>query len=373
MSTASLNRLGDLILDQSSELLAQWRRQVRQLPTARHLDRPTLDDHIPELLEELATALQGQSDDSIVDAMLEGTPPAHGLQRLSEGFDIAEVVAEYNILRGGIHDLAERHGVAIRGDTFHTLNRVLDEAIGLAVQTYATQRALEVQQRRDENLSFVAHDLRTPLNAVALSANVLQVLQANQSQDPQVARLWTTLHRNVKHLETLVDQVMQANTCSSDEGTARMERRLIDFWPIVETVFEDLKLIGDTNGTQLTNQVPVELSVYADAGMLTRVLQNLVANAIRYAPRSEVTVGAKPLSDDGAIECWITDHGASIPPEALEQAFGAKGVETGQEDGIALGLAIVKDFLEAHGGTLRLESDPAAKTLFRFTLPGKAG
>jgi two-component system, OmpR family, phosphate regulon sensor histidine kinase PhoR len=371
MSTASLNRLGDLIIDQSSALLAQWRKQIKQLPAARHMDRPTIDDHIPELLEELATALQTQNEASIAEAMLEGTPPAHGLHRLAEGFDIAEVVAEYNILRGCIHDLAERNGVEIRGSTFHILNRVLDEAIGLAVQTYATQRAIEVQKRREEYLSFVAHDLRTPLNAVALSANVLQMLLGNQSENAQVGRLWTTLHRNVQHLEKLVEQVMQENTASSDEAAGRMERRFIDLWPIVETVFEDLKVIADTNGTQLANQVPVDLLVYADAGMLTRVLQNLLANAIRYTPRGEVAVGAKSKSEDGAFEGWITDHGASIPAEALEQAFGKNGSEAKPDDGIALGLAIVKDFLDAHGGTLRLESNPDSKTLFRFTLPGK--
>lgn len=78
---------------------------MRQLPSARHLDTPTLNDHIPDLLEELAIALQSRSDETVAEAFNEARPPAHGLQRFKDGFDIIEIVAEYNILQGCIHDL----------------------------------------------------------------------------------------------------------------------------------------------------------------------------------------------------------------------------------------------------------------------------
>src|SRR5205085_5588012 len=139
--------------------LSSWREQVRELPSARNLEIPVLNDHVPTLLDELVIALQSGSDQTIPEALAEGSPPAHGLQRLQEAFDIQEVVAEYNILRGCIHDLADDNGLTLQGKPFHIINRVLDHAIGLALQTYATQRALEVQRRREEYLTFVAHDL----------------------------------------------------------------------------------------------------------------------------------------------------------------------------------------------------------------------
>src|SRR6185437_11107761 len=114
------------------------------------------------------------SDQTIPEALLEGSPPVHGIQRYQDGFDIVEVVAEYNILRGCIHDLAENHGLSLQGKALHIMNRVLDEAIGLAVQTFATKQELEVQRRREEYLAFVAHDLRTPLNAISLAAGILE-------------------------------------------------------------------------------------------------------------------------------------------------------------------------------------------------------
>ena len=170
MTINILDELARLIEQERDALLIRWRGQVRELPAARDLDVPTLNDHIPQLLAELAAALRSRSDETIAQALLDGSPPAHGLQRVKDAFDIEEVVAEYNILRGCIHELADRHSLNLQGRPFHVLNRVLDAAIGSAVQSFATQKAREVQLRREEYLAFVAHDLRTPLNAIALSA-----------------------------------------------------------------------------------------------------------------------------------------------------------------------------------------------------------
>jgi len=148
MANSDLDKLAALILRERDTLLAQWRKEVRALPSAQHLDAPTLNDHVPQLIEEVAAALQARSDETIPEALSEASPPAHGLQRVEDGYDIEEVVAEYNILRGCIHDLAQANGLTLQGKPFHILNRVLDGAIGLAVQTFANQRALQVRERR---------------------------------------------------------------------------------------------------------------------------------------------------------------------------------------------------------------------------------
>ena len=113
MSLQNLDKLAALIKDERAGLLSRWREQVRLLPSAKHLDTPTLNDHVPPLLDELATALRSVTDKSIPEALVEGSPPIHGLQRYQDGFDIVEVVAEYNILRGCIHDLAESHHLSL--------------------------------------------------------------------------------------------------------------------------------------------------------------------------------------------------------------------------------------------------------------------
>ena len=146
MTVASLRRIGALIREQKHVLLARWRRNVRQLPSAQSLDTPTLNDHMPVLLDELADALESQPDDSAEEALLQGSPPVHGRQRLHDGFNVEEVIAEYNVLRGCIHDLAEENGIVIHGNDLRVVNRMIDEAVGLAVQTYSTQLSLEIKK-----------------------------------------------------------------------------------------------------------------------------------------------------------------------------------------------------------------------------------
>src|SRR5690242_19847317 len=125
MPIGILDDLAQLIDTHREALLATWRAQIRELPSAKNLDAPTLNDHIPDLLAELATALRAGSGETIAHALLDDSPPAHGLQRVKDSFDIEEVVAEYNILRGCIHDLAEQHGLSMQGRPFRVLNRVL--------------------------------------------------------------------------------------------------------------------------------------------------------------------------------------------------------------------------------------------------------
>jgi signal transduction histidine kinase len=366
------DKLAALIGQEGQALLARWRKQVRELPSARHLDTPTINDHIPELLEELAAALQSRSDQTIPEAICEGSPPAHGRQRVLDGFDIEEVVAEYNILRDCLHDLAEDNGLSLQGKAFHIVNRVLDGAIGSAVQTFATQRALEVQHRREEYLAFVAHDLRTPLNAISLAAQVLELTLPERNTSPGTAQMLKALHRNVRQLEALVNKVIEENANLQTELGVKLQRREFDLWPLVESLIHDLHPVAGTASTQLINQVPDDLVVYADAGLLRRVFQNLIANAIKYTPHGEVVIGARESGAEGTVECWVSDSGAGIPAEFLDKVFDKGETDPESEGGTGLGLTIVKTFIEAHGGTVTVESKAGVGSTFRCSLPTKA-
>jgi two-component system phosphate regulon sensor histidine kinase PhoR len=373
MGLNDLNRLAALIKDERDVLLARWRQQVRELPSARQLDIPTLNDHIPGLLEELAAALESKSDQTIPEALSGDSPPAHGLQRLQEAFDIEEVVAEYNILRGCIHDLADHSGLKLQGKPFHIINRVLDHAIGLALQTYATQRALDDQRRREEYLAFVAHDLRTPLNAISLAGRVLEMTLPAQGTSAETGLMLKALRRNVQQLEGLVSKVLQENTNLQTELGIKLERREFDLWPFVEALIHDLHPVAGTSSTALINRVPDDLVVYADASLLKRIFQNLIANAIKYTPRGEIVIGAQELGAAGVVESWVSDNGAGIPAEFLEKVFEKGETDSETEGGTGLGLAIVKTFTEAHGGTVTAESKEGTGSTFRFSLPTRAG
>lgn len=369
---AQINRLNDLavlIENQRDVLLANWRRLLKELPSARFLDTPTLNDHIPGLLDELAAELRSNRDTTIPRAH-NGTPPVHGLQRLEDGFEIEEVVAEYNILRGCIHDLAYVNQLDLQGLPFHIMNRVLDAAIGCAVQTFATQQALKVQQRREEYLAFVAHDLRTPLNAIGLAARVLEMGMTGDTSRTQSMQMLKALTRNVHHLSALVDKVLEENINLQTETGIRLQRRYFDLWPLVEGLIHDLHPVAGTGSTVLANEVPEELVVFADASLLRRVFQNLIANAINYTPRGKVVISAQVLPD-GSVECAVSDNGNGIAHDQLTRIFDKYESNPDQPGGFGLGLAISKTFIDAHGGAIHVESRQDAGSTFRFTLPPK--
>lgn len=371
MAVNVFNELARLLEQECDALLARWRAQVRELPAARHLDVPTLNDHIPQLISELAFALRTQSDETIAEALLDGSPPAHGLQRVKDAFEIEEVVAEYNLLRGCIHDLAEQNGLNLQGRPFHVLNRVLDGAIGAAVQSYATHQAFEVRHRREEYLAFVAHDLRTPLNAISLAARVLEMmLNRDGSDSPDSAQMLKALNRNVQYLEALVGKVIEENTNLETEEGIKLVRRKLDLWPLVQGLIHDLQPVAGTSTTRLVNAVPVDFVVNADASLLRRILQNLIANAISYTPNGEVVIGAQQAAEGDLVECFVRDNGGGIPPERCSVVFEKHETDPDKEGGLGLGLAIVKTFVEAHGGTVAVESELGVGSTFRFTLPG---
>jgi signal transduction histidine kinase len=368
LSTENLYELASLIRRERDTLMAEWRHEVRQLSVAHSLDGPTLNDHVPDLLEELACELEACSEGSMIEGLKENSV-THGLDRLRLGFDVEEVVGEYNALRGVIQDLIERHDLRLRGAVNRIINRVIDVSIGLAVKTYAAQKALEIQQRREEHLAFVAHDLRSPLAAIAMAARLLEDAVPDAGRDEKAAMLLETMHRNVTRLNSLVVKVVQEEANLKTQANERVQRREVNLRALVEALAEDLRPLADASGLKLVNEVPEGLTAFADAGMLSLIFQNLISNAIDYTPNGEVKVGAR--ADDGAnsVECWVGDNGAGIPADRLEKVFDKLESDSGRRSGMGLGLAIVKQFVEAHGGRVSVESEPGQGSTFRFTIP----
>ena len=171
--------------------------------------------------------------------------------------------------------------------------------------------------------------------------------------------------------------MLEENTNLETELGVKLERRDIDLWPLVdwplvEGLTHNLYPIADTNGTRLINDVPDDLVVYADAGLLRRILQNLIANAIKYTPGGAVTIGARDLGEGAGVECWVSDTGAGIAEGMLEKVFEKGATDPEVEGGIGLGLAVVKIFTEAHGGTVSVQSEEGVGSTFRLSLPNRA-
>jgi two-component system phosphate regulon sensor histidine kinase PhoR len=368
-SLKSLHKLGSAVLEEQEALLRRWRDQVRGLVSAKHLDLPTLNDHIAGWLGTLAATLLALVETAAQTRA--SSPVAHGVQRFDDGFDIEEVVAEYNIMRDCVYDLAERRGLDLRGDGRRAVDRVFDEAIGAAVKAFATSQAQEVQRRRAEHLAFVAHDLRTPLGVITFAAGILEKRLPPGSLDADNLRVLKALRRNATQLDGLVAQVLNENAQLLTEFGVKVERRVFDLWPMIETLLQDLQPLAAKSATRLINEVADDLTLNADATLMRRILQNLVANAVGYAPGGEVRIGARDPGDGQPVECWVADNGAGIPAGRLATVFDALETDP-QRDGTGLGLAIVETFVEAHQGRVTVESIEGQGATFRFTLPRAA-
>src|ERR1051326_8794993 len=200
-----LNEFAEMVRQHRDKLLEEWRRKVSLLPAAQNLDTPTLNDHIPYLFDELVVALTAGDTESVLDLQLHDSPKIHGGLRLRAGFDIVQVVAEYNILRELLSSLAEKEGLDITGEPNRILNRVIDRAVALAVDTFAKEKALEIQQRREEHLSFVIHDLKTPLSAIHAAG---RILEANLEEDKRKTMI-DIVRRNARRLNALITTASQ--------------------------------------------------------------------------------------------------------------------------------------------------------------------
>jgi len=157
-------RLADFLREHSEEILALWESEVRKVRVARTLDRPVLLDHLPEFLEDLAVYVGDLRTGQTVPPP-EENPRIHALERLEVGYDLAEVVAEYAILRRCITELASRtHAPALRSAELPRLHDAIDRAIASSVVRYteARERTLRALDRISA-AALVHHDVESLL------------------------------------------------------------------------------------------------------------------------------------------------------------------------------------------------------------------
>jgi signal transduction histidine kinase len=276
------------------------------------------------------------------------------------------VVAEYNLLRVAFITVAERHDLYVVGEAARIINLRIDQAVRLAVMAFSAQHALIRKEQEDEHLAFVAHDLRTPLNAISLLVDQLK-FGLNEETMREAGTLFEIIERNLQRLDGLIKKVLENSVPPSQAGSSfRPEFRTFELWPLVQRLILDLKSVSSKHDVEVVNEIPTELTVHADAGLISQVFQNLLGNAFKYAARGRVIVTAS--MGDQCVTCEVHDNGAGIPLEMLARVF-EKSATDPEKEGTGLGLAIVKQIVDAHGGTVLAESTLGAGAKFSFTIP----
>ncbi|HEV7868675.1 MAG TPA: HAMP domain-containing sensor histidine kinase [Chthoniobacteraceae bacterium] len=349
------------------EIISEWRLRAGELLRELNLDKPTITDHLPDVIAEITRDLALSREGSLSAEHTRGSPPAHGVQRFYDGLDVGEVVAEYNLLRVAFVTVAERHTLYVVGEAARIINHRIDEAVRLAVMAFAAQQALIRKEQEDEHLAFIAHDLRTPLNAVSLLVDELREGLSAEAL-AESGDVFEVLRRNLQRVEDLIKRVLEAKLQPSAMGSSfRPECRTFELWPLVQRLILDLRAVSSKHDIQVVNEIPRALPVFADAGLISQVFQNLLGNSFKYAASGRVVVSAA-ADETGMVTCSVHDNGAGVPLEMLSKVFDKLATDP-EKEGTGLGLAIVKQIVEAHGGTASAESTHGLGACFSFTIP----
>jgi signal transduction histidine kinase len=357
MSEPIMSTLGEFVMSEREAIMAEWRARVRMLDSAHGLDTPTLNDHIGGLLDAISASLAGQHTPA--SASLETASTSHGMQRRWIGFDIVEVVAEYKVMRSVLQEFCGSRDVGPK--SMPIVNEVIDDAIALAVHSYAVEQIAELERYRSERAAFVTHDLRTPLAAIQTAALGLE--RSMETPAPEL-KLVSIIRRNTSRLYSLITRFLEEQTTPA--ASPNLKPRELDLWPLVEALIVDVSTLATAAKTSIVNAVDEDVVVVADPVLVTQVFQNLLSNALKYTHGGQVEVAASLLENQW-VECLVRDTGRGIAEDRVAKIF--EKFETDGE-GTGLGLAIVKQAVEAHGGTISVESQLGQGTLFRFTLPG---
>ena len=251
---------------------------------------------------------------------------------------------------------ARMHGLADEAATALQNARLLEQ------ERAVVQRLQEADRMKSEFLAVVSHELRTPLSVIIGAARTLE-RRGNQLDEPLRAEFISTLLKRGEQLQRLVEDLLEASR------TIVLRPDLVDLSHLGRAAVTDARKLGTDCTIEFEDGIPVE--VIADAGRLRQVVDNLLTNAIKYAPGAEICV--RTGTDRKAAWLRVIDTGPGMTSEQLEKAFDrfyqADASEQRPSGGIGLGLYICRRIAEAHGGTIDLHSEEGKGTQATLRLP----
>ena len=242
-----------------------------------------------------------------------------------------------------------------------------DEVGQLAVTFNQMAEKLETgEAQRRRLLADIAHELRNPLSTI--QGNLEGMLDGVLPLEPeQVA----TVYDQTLLLSRLIEDLRLLSLAQA--GQLPLERTEIDVESLVESVVDDFRPLAEINQVSLETELAHPLPrISVDRDRMGQVLANLISNALRYVPDSgRIKIAA--VSINGNVEMSVSDNGSGISdddlPHLFERFYRADMSRSRSAGGSGLGLAIAKELVEAHGGSIRVESTPGEGSRFFFTIP----
>lgn len=247
---------------------------------------------------------------------------------------------------------------------------VAQQAAALAAEQRANHAAAESVNAKNAFLGAVGHELRTPLQSITSSIELLVA----SNKDEAAARVMNRLDRAARQLESQMRDL--TDYARLDSGKLTLRPVTFDAAEVLYSVCDDMLPLATGKGLELTVGVDIDADEYiADAARLRQIIVNLISNAIKYTHEGIVDVAMTSSSTRGRaiLNVSVSDSGVGIPADSIEDIFKAftqvKPDGAARQEGVGMGLAIVKGLVDLMGGEIRVSSEVGRGTAFVASLP----
>jgi signal transduction histidine kinase/ActR/RegA family two-component response regulator len=268
-----------------------------------------------------------------------------------------------------IHAGEDEIGDLVRA--FDDMLRRVQEATAEREQLLARER--EASRLKDEFLAAVSHELRTPLNAIL---GWIQILTTTDPNEQTIAKAIASIARNARTQTRVIEDLVEISRIVT--GKLDLRYAPVDLREVIESAVDVVQPTMQAKHITLTQEVPSEVClVNGDRDRLHQVVWNLLSNAAKFTPAGGA-INVSLRLEDAVFEIRIADSGIGIAPEFLPHVFDrfrqADGSMTREHGGLGLGLAIAKELVDMHGGTIQAASDGKGRgAAFVVRLPQLAG
>ncbi len=355
--------LASAIAAEKDNLIARWRRRVQGSIDPSSAPREELLDSLPDLLDEMVAQLRSAPEDPS-DEMIARTRAigvAHGTERFRIGFSLGSVIREFGALRDCLFELIRERQLPIDFGQLAIISTVLTAGVVSAAEQYARDRDDAIARQNREHFGFIAHELRNPLGSALLASQVLQ-RRPGAAEDVTLQRL----ARNLGVLSQLVDSSL-VSVHARDAGTHRaLDLTDLSLGAIVENARSEMG--PDIEAKQLTIAVEGDARIRADPRLVRSALTNLMRNAVKYT-RPGGRIAVRVQADNRLASVEVEDQCGGLPPGKTEELFTPFVQRGDDRTGFGLGLAIAKDAVEAHQGTIQVSNLPGKGCVFMVSFP----
>jgi signal transduction histidine kinase len=350
----------DVLAQKREDIIVRWKAQVQRKLASPALPAFEIIDHIPEFLNEIIASLRADAGLPPNVAVGESTTAAgHGAQRLRLGFSLDTVVREYGELHTAIltaaSDVQEQ-------PSFREAQIITDATIGgiaTSVSEYTRQRDAESQRQANEHFAFIAHELRNPLSSALIAFDLLK------GKLPAQERLVGVLERGLHRANELVGATLQITRVASG---IELHRQLTTLAAVFEDALLDASVEAEVKGVRLRSTIASDRPISLDTRLIHSALTNVVRNGVKYTPTGEVVELRGMIVNDRAV-IEVEDRCGGLVPGEVEAAFAPFVRLDQRQSGFGLGLAIAKQAIDAHGGSIRVQNVPGRNCIFVLEVP----